>query len=236
MWCSLFCLWVTEKKRDRCGYQQQNNRTSRRSPANSYFWGLSPVTNAYNLFSFNSRHSTLQTKSNAPLIWHEETNEQKVNVEWLPIQYDEDNMYVKWSPEKKQTNAALATSIHGGNWVVSATWNKLVSHSKQQLLNCPFFVNAIVGYMVPSPSSASFLYTSGKWTVTCRCFPHWGTEYAEIKVPSAENPEPINVLPLKPGAGQYIVMHAHWMSFFLVLIFTFPVHSLSFFSNPLPTV
>ena len=31
---------------------------------------------------------------------------------------------------------------------------------------------------------------------------------AEIKVPSVENPEPINVLPLKPGAGQNIVMHA----------------------------
>ena len=94
------------------------------------------------------------------------------------------------------------TALHGGNWVVSATCNKLVSHSKQQLLNCPSFVTAMVSYMVPSPSSTSFLYTGGKWTVTCRCFPHWGTEYAEIKVPSVENPEPINVLPLKPGAGQ----------------------------------
>ena len=31
---------------------------------------------------------------------------------------------------------------------------------------------------------------------------------AEIEAPSAENPEPKNVLSLKPGVGQNIVIHA----------------------------
>ena len=36
--------------------------------------------------------------------------------------------------------------------------------------------------------------------------PQWGAADAEIKVPSGENRG--NVLPLKPGVGQYIAIHA----------------------------
>ena len=35
----------------------------------------------------------------------------------------------------------------------------------------------------------------------------WGAADAEINVPSGENTE-LNVLPLKPGVGQYIAIHA----------------------------
>ena len=37
--------------------------------------------------------------------------------------------------------------------------------------------------------------------------PQWGAADAEIKVPSGENTE-LKVLPLKPGVGQYIAIHA----------------------------
>ena len=37
---------------------------------------------------------------------------------------------------------------------------------------------------------------------------HWHTVGAEIKVPCVENPELWNCLPLKPGVGQSIAMHA----------------------------
>ena len=61
--------------------------------------------------------------------------------------------------------------------------------------------------------------------------PQWGTVDAKIKVPSVENPELTDVLPLKPGVGQIIAMHASHTArnSFLVLILTFPVHSPSFF-------
>ena len=57
-----------------------------------------------------------------------------------------------------------------------------------------------------------------------------GTVPTEIKAPSAENPELTNVLPLKPGVSQNMAMHAlpTARNFFLVLISTFLVHSLSF--------
>ena len=46
--------------------------------------------------------------------------------------------------------------------------------------------------------------------VVCFCSfvvdPQWGTVDAEIKVSSAENPERLNVLPLKPGEAQNIHM------------------------------
>ena len=43
----------------------------------------------------------------------------------------------------------------------------------------------------------------------------------------------LNVLPLKPGAGQYIAMHTTFTArnFFLGLISTLPVHSPAFFQN-----
>ena len=55
---------------------------------------------------------------------------------------------------------------------------------------------------------------------------------AEIKVPSVENPELTNVLPVKPGVGQNIAMHAYPTAriFFFVLIFTYTAHSPSFLS------
>ena len=64
-----------------------------------------------------------------------------------------------------------------------------------------------------------------------------GTADAEINIPSVENPELKNVLPLTPGVGQNIAMLAssNARSFFLVLFSTFPVHSPSFSPNPLPT-
>ena len=37
---------------------------------------------------------------------------------------------------------------------------------------------------------------------------HWGAADAEIKVPSVERTQSLKVLPLKPGVGQYIVIHA----------------------------
>ena len=63
-----------------------------------------------------------------------------------------------------------------------------------------------------------------------------GTVDAEIEVPSVEDPEVTSVLPLKPGEGQNIARHASptARSSFLVLISSFPVHSPSFFPNPLP--
>ena len=59
----------------------------------------------------------------------------------------------------------------------------------------------------------------------------WGAADAEIKVPSVENPELANVLPLKPGVDENIAMHAlpTARNFFFVLILTFPVDSPSFF-------
>ena len=41
----------------------------------------------------------------------------------------------------------------------------------------------------------------------------------------------LNVLPLKPGVGQYIALHAMLSS---LLIFILPVHSTALFSKPLP--
>ena len=68
--------------------------------------------------------------------------------------------------------------------------------------------------------------------------PQWGTADAEIKIPSVENPELTNALPLKPGVCQNIAMHASptTRNFFLVLILTLQVHSPSFIPNPLPAV
>ena len=65
--------------------------------------------------------------------------------------------------------------------------------------------------------------------------PQSGTADAEIKVPSDEILELTNILPLKPGVGQNIAIHASptARNIFLVQISTFPVHSPSFFPNPL---
>ena len=51
--------------------------------------------------------------------------------------------------------------------------------------------------------------------------PQWGAADAEIKVPSGENTE-LNVLPFKPGVGQYIAIHATLTAtdFFLAYFYT----------------
>ena len=57
---------------------------------------------------------------------------------------------------------------------------------------------------------------------------------AEIKVLSGENTE-LNVLPLKPGVGQYIAIHATLTAgSSSLLISTLPVHSPTFFSKTSP--
>ena len=63
----------------------------------------------------------------------------------------------------------------------------------------------------------------------------WVTAETEIKIPSVENTEPTNVLPVKSGLGQNIAMHASPTArkFFLVLISAIPVHWPSFFPSPL---
>ena len=64
-----------------------------------------------------------------------------------------------------------------------------------------------------------------------------GTANAKIKIPYAESPEMTKVLLLKPGVGQNITTHASPIArnFFFVLSSSFPVHSSSFFPNPLNT-
>ena len=44
----------------------------------------------------------------------------------------------------------------------------------------------------------------------------------------------LNILPLKPGVGQYIALHAPLTARDFFLISTLPVHSLAFFSPKLP--
>ena len=59
---------------------------------------------------------------------------------------------------------------------------------------------------------------------------------AEFKVLSTENLKLANVLPLKPGVGQNIALHASSAArnVFPVLYSTLMVHSPSFFSSPNP--
>ena len=69
-----------------------------------------------------------------------------------------------------------------------------------------------------------------------QCRYAWGTEDAEIKVLSVENPGMNYVLLLKAGVVQNIAMHAlpTNMNFFLVLTSTFPIQSPS--SPPPPPI
>ena len=55
----------------------------------------------------------------------------------------------------------------------------------------------------------------------------------EIKVPSVENSDLTNVLPLKPAVGQTIAMHALPTARILFIVITFQVPSPSFFSKSL---
>ena len=65
--------------------------------------------------------------------------------------------------------------------------------------------------------------------------PQWGAADAEIKVPSDENTE-LKVLPLKPGVGQYIGIHATLTArdFFLAYFYTPGPFICIFFPKPLP--
>ena len=67
-------------------------------------------------------------------------------------------------------------------------------------------------------------------------FRQWDTVDAEVKVPAAEFPELSNILFLKSRVGQrWSCMYCTCCQEFLLLIVTFPVHSTSFFPNPLST-
>ena len=49
----------------------------------------------------------------------------------------------------------------------------------------------------------------------------WGAADAEIKIPSGENTE-LKVLPLMPGVGQYIAMHATLTARDFLLAYFYP--------------
>ena len=58
----------------------------------------------------------------------------------------------------------------------------------------------------------------------------WEAADAEIKVPSGENS--LNVLPIKPGVGQYMAIHATLTARdFYPVYFYLPVHSSAFFQS-----
>ena len=52
--------------------------------------------------------------------------------------------------------------------------------------------------------------------------PQLGAADAEIKVPSGENTQSLNVLPLKAGVGQYIAVHATLTSRDFFLAYFYP--------------
>ena len=53
--------------------------------------------------------------------------------------------------------------------------------------------------------------------------PQWGAADAEIKVPSGENTElKRSILPLKPGVGQYIAIHATLTARDFSLVYFYP--------------
>ena len=65
----------------------------------------------------------------------------------------------------------------------------------------------------------------------------WGAADAEIKVPSGERTQSLNVLPLKPGVSQYIAIHATLTArdFFLGYFYpSGPFTGIFFFPKPLP--
>ena len=63
--------------------------------------------------------------------------------------------------------------------------------------------------------------------------PQWGAADAEVKVPSVENTELKGSLPLKPGVGQYIAMHATLIArdFFLANFYPSGQFTRIFFQN-----
>ena len=66
-------------------------------------------------------------------------------------------------------------------------------------------------------------------------FPQWGAADAEIKAHLMRT-QSLKVLPLKPGVGQFIAMHAVLTArdFFLANFYP-SVHSPAFFPKPLPS-
>ena len=81
--------------------------------------------------------------------------------------------------------------------------------------------------------SESFWYYQRVWKLS----PAAGDCGRRNYSPFCWEPEPTNVLSLQHGVGQNIAMHASptAMSFFLVLICTFSVHSPLLLPNPLPS-
>ena len=90
---------------------------------------------------------------------------------------------------------------------------------------CFVFVFFLLGYQIFSARRKSprliYFFT-----------PHWGTGDAEVKTYLLRT-KSSKVLPLKSGLGQTIAMHAlpAERNFFLEQLYTFPVHSPSFFLN-----
>ena len=64
--------------------------------------------------------------------------------------------------------------------------------------------------------------------------PQWGAADAEIKVPSGENTE-LKFLPLKPGVGQYVAIHATLTARDFFLAYFYPSGPFTFiYPKPLP--
>ena len=70
-------------------------------------------------------------------------------------------------------------------------------------------------FMQSTAKVISQQYTSHE--ITSKSFPQWRSANAEIKVPSGVRTQSLNILPLEPGVGQYIVVQATLtaMDFFL---------------------
>ena len=78
----------------------------------------------------------------------------------------------------------------------------------------------------------TFLLSSCTTSLTTS--PQWGAAEAEIKVPPGENTE-LQVLPLKPGVGQYIAIRATLTARDFFLAFFYPSGSFTcIFPKPLP--
>ena len=83
------------------------------------------------------------------------------------------------------------------------------------LLGVPFFWEMSFGFFLKLSSSFSQLF----FLLVLFVYLQWHTVGVESKVPSIENLELWKILPLKPGAGQSIAMHAFptAMKVFIVL-------------------
>ena len=81
----------------------------------------------------------------------------------------------------------------------------------------------------------SFVFLTIIYFTVAVVAPQWGAADAEIKVPSGENTELLNVLPFKPGVGQYIAIHATLTAREFFHAYFYPSSPFTcIFPNPLP--